>query len=62
MMGADAPIPPVVMNGSRPEGRPAAASILFLMKQFFVGVSLPGNTEASPPPPPPWGQGWRKGE
>jgi len=27
MMGADAPIPPVVMNGRRPEGRPAAASV-----------------------------------
>ena len=27
MMGADAPIPPVGMNGRRPEGRPAAASI-----------------------------------
>jgi len=27
MMGADAPTPPVVMNGRRPEGRPAAASI-----------------------------------
>jgi hypothetical protein len=29
MMGADAPIPPVAMNGRRPEGRPAAASISF---------------------------------
>ena len=29
MMGADAPIPPVVMNGRRPEGRPAAASTPF---------------------------------
>jgi len=27
MMGADAPIPPNAMNGRRPEGRPAAASV-----------------------------------
>ena len=28
-MGADAPIPPNRMNGRRPEGRPAAASITY---------------------------------
>lgn len=40
MMGADTPIPQVVINVRRPESRPVAASISFLMKQFFVGVSL----------------------
>jgi hypothetical protein len=34
MMGADAPIPPVLMIGRRPEGRPAAASIT----GFFILV------------------------
>ena len=36
MMGADAPIPPVVINGRRPEGRPAAASISFFKNSSFL--------------------------
>jgi len=56
-MGADAPIPPVAMNGRRPEGRPAAASITFSNQCTF---SITGNTEASPCAPSPTGDWWRK--
>ena len=61
-MGADAPIPPFAMNGRRPEGRPAAASIPcnennFLSK-YFIQVIQRHHLR----PRPRWGQGWRKGD
>ena len=51
LMGADAPIPPIVMDGRRPEGRPAAALRTY---HFYVPViALPcparGPEAGSPP-------------
>ncbi|OPY35408.1 MAG: hypothetical protein A4E34_00682 [Methanoregula sp. PtaU1.Bin006] len=38
-MGADAPVPPVAMNGRSPGGRPAAA----FSEQFFRAGDCPPN-------------------